>query len=47
MKYSEIPWRKMATMRDVLAHDYMTLRLEVIWNTIKNDILHWNQKLTM
>ena len=38
-QYADIPWRKMAAMRDVLAHDYMTLRLDVIWRTVIEDIL--------
>ena len=38
-QYSNVPWRKMAAMRDVMAHDYMTLSMDVIWLTVVNDIL--------
>lgn len=38
-EYALIPWRKMAALRDVLAHDYITLRLETIWQTVINDVL--------
>lgn len=38
-EYAIIPWRKMAALRDVLAHDYITLRLETIWQTVINDVL--------
>ena len=30
-KYSDIPWSKMAGMRDVLIHDYMGVDLKTVW----------------
>jgi len=38
IKYSNIPWREMAGMRDIAAHDYDDINTEEIWNIIKNDI---------
>lgn len=37
-KYPNIPWRKMAGMRDKIIHEYFGVRLELIWETIKKDI---------
>ncbi|MCK4763349.1 MAG: DUF86 domain-containing protein [Candidatus Aminicenantes bacterium] len=35
-KYSDIPWKKMVGMRNVLIHQYFGFSTPVIWNTIKN-----------
>lgn len=36
-KYSQIPWKKMAGMRDKIIHEYFGVRLEQVWETIKKD----------
>lgn len=37
-KYKEIPWKDMAGMRDKLTHAYFGVRLERIWETIKERV---------
>ena len=37
-KYTHIPWKEMAGMRDILIHDYFGTDIEVLWQTIKKDI---------
>ena len=37
-KYSGIPWKKMAGIRDVLTHAYFSVNIERIWNIIKKDL---------
>ena len=36
--YSQIPWKKMAGMRDKVIHEYFGVDLKRIWNTVINDL---------
>lgn len=37
-KYPQIPWQKMAGMRDKLIHEYFGVIYERVWETVKRDI---------
>ncbi len=37
-KFSEIPWKEMAGMRDKLIHSYFGIDYKLVWSTIKNSI---------
>lgn len=38
VEYDDVPWDEMAGMRDVIVHKYFAVNLEVIWQTIHDDI---------
>ena len=37
-KYSFVEWRKMAGLRDIVAHEYFGISLEIVWGVIKNNL---------
>jgi uncharacterized protein with HEPN domain len=37
-RYPQIPWKKMAGMRDKVIHEYFGVDLKRVWSTIKEDI---------
>lgn len=36
--YPEIPWQDVKDFRNLLAHEYFGVDLEIIWNTIRDDL---------
>lgn len=37
-RYPEVPWSEIAGMRDKVVHQYDKVKLNVVWDTIQNDI---------
>jgi uncharacterized protein with HEPN domain len=37
-EYPEIPWKQMAGMRDMLAHEYFGIAMKRIWDTTQKDL---------
>jgi len=38
-RYQEIPWKKVAGLRDVLIHEYFGVSLKRVWRVIKIDLV--------
>ena len=36
--YPKMPWKKIAGMRDKLAHQYWRTDVEVVWKTVQEDV---------
>ncbi len=44
-EHSEIPWHLMRGMRNRLLHDYNEIDIELVWQTIQNDIPDLKKKI--
>jgi len=43
--YNDIPWRKIIALRNIVVHGYGELNINILWDTIKNDIPILEKKL--
>lgn len=45
IKYSDIPWIDIVGMRNKLIHGYFEVNLDILWNTIKEDLVELHKQL--
>ncbi|MEW6041190.1 MAG: DUF86 domain-containing protein [Elusimicrobiota bacterium] len=43
-KHTDIPWKDIAGMRDILIHEYFRVDTKAVWKVIKEDIPDLKQK---
>jgi uncharacterized protein with HEPN domain len=46
-KYPQIPWKKIAGMRDIIAHEYFEVKLERVWDVVRKDLPHIKQQMLL
>jgi len=45
-KYASIPWNKIKSMRNFVAHEYFGINYDVIWETIKKSLPDLKAKIS-
>ncbi|AFY53196.1 hypothetical protein Riv7116_0602 [Rivularia sp. PCC 7116] len=45
LRYPNIPWRVVADMRNVMAHEYFQVNQRIVWNTIENNLAELMRQL--
>lgn len=44
-KYSNIPWKEIIGMRNKVIHEYFGVDVDILWDTIKEDIFDLKRKI--
>ncbi len=44
-KYPDIPWKKIAGLRDVLIHEYFGVNVRRAWKMVKHDVFDLKEKI--
>jgi len=45
-EYSDIEWKKIAGLRDILAHEYFGIDIQILWDIVKNKLPELKTKVS-
>ena len=43
--HPDIPWHEMTGMRNIISHDYFSIKPEIVWQTIQQDLPHLREQI--
>ncbi|MEO0249410.1 MAG: DUF86 domain-containing protein [candidate division WOR-3 bacterium] len=44
-QHSEIPWTQMIGMRNRIAHDYLNVDMEIVWDIVEHDLTSLEEQI--
>ncbi|RUS95254.1 DUF86 domain-containing protein [Dulcicalothrix desertica PCC 7102] len=44
--YSDVPWKQMAGLRDVLIHDYLKVNLNLVWEIVESNLSELKEQVS-
>ncbi len=44
-RFNDVPWKSITGMRDKLIHEYWGVSFPIVWETIKNDLPFFKEKI--
>ena len=45
LKYPDVQWRAIRGLRNIIAHNYFSIELDIIWNTVHEYVGHLHKQL--
>jgi len=46
-KYTDIEWKKIAGLRDILIHAYFGIDIEIVWDVIQNKLPELKDQISL